>query len=52
LINERKTLKKYLVSAELQNDAVMKLQAYRDKDKLVQKTARYEKRNFLESKAV
>jgi hypothetical protein len=44
LIYERKTLKQYLVSSGFQNDAVMKLQAYWDKDKLVKKRAISDKR--------
>jgi hypothetical protein len=51
LIYGRKTLKQHLVSSGFQNVAVMKLQAYKVKDKLAKKSARSDKRTLLENKA-
>ena len=51
LIEERRKLKHRLLDGGDNSDTVLKNQLYRDQDKLVKKSARGDKRNFLEKKA-
>ena len=51
LIEERRKLKHCLLDGGDNSDTVLKNQLYQDQDKLVKKSARGDKRNFLEKKA-